>query len=229
MAPKTKGFGVDDLIEAYHRGLFPMAENRTDQKIMILDPPKRGILPLEHFHIPKRLKRTYTHHPYQIRVDRDFSAMMGLCAQPVNDQRLNTWISHPIEALYRELYVRGFAHSVEIYDQDILVGGLYGVSIGGAFFGESMVSLAKNASKIALVHLTARLIAGGYCLLDCQFTTEHLRQFGIIEIDRSDYHIRLDEALAVKGDFYAISPSGHYETQSTALRDLALIEAYQND
>jgi len=123
--------------------------------------------------------------------------------------------------------LRGLAHSIEVYDQDILIGGLYGVSIGGAFFGESMVSLADNVSKMALIHLIARLIAGGYCLLDCQFSTSHLKQFGVIEIDRTDYHIRLAEALAVKGDFYALSPSGHFETQGTALRDLALIETYQ--
>jgi len=104
MTPRSKGFGAEDLIEAYKTGLFPMAESRSDQKIMILDPPQRGILPLEGFHIPKRLKRAYSHHPYQIRVDRDFSAMMGLCAQPVNEQRLSTWISHPLEGLYQALF-----------------------------------------------------------------------------------------------------------------------------
>lgn len=199
-------FGVDDLIAAYRSGIFPMADDRNDETLYLVDPPMRGILPLESIHIPSRLKRSLRSHDYDVRIDCAFADMIALCAQNA-ENRPSTWISHGIEALYVTLFARGMAHSVEVWDKDILLGGLYGVSIGGAFFGESMVSRATDVSKIALIHLAARLINGGYTLLDCQFQTDHLKQFGVTEIPREAYQHRLNEALAIKGDFYAL-PKG---------------------
>jgi leucyl/phenylalanyl-tRNA--protein transferase len=201
-----QSFGVDDLIAAYRTGVFPMADDREDETLYLVDPPLRGIMPLDTVHIPSRLRRTLRSHNYDIRIDTAFSEMISLCAQSV-DNRSTTWISKGIEALYVALFSRGMAHSVEVWDNETLIGGLYGVSIGGAFFGESMVSRARDVSKIAFVHLAARLIVGGYSLLDCQFRTEHLGQFGVYEIAREAYRERLHEALAIKGDFYSL-PKG---------------------
>jgi len=202
------GFGVDNLIAAYRSGIFPMADERDDETLYLVDPPLRGILPLESIHIPKRLKRSLRSSPYEVRIDTAFSDMIALCAQNTED-RPSTWISHGIEALYVTLFARGMAHSVEVWEKDQLLGGLYGVSIGGAFFGESMVSRATDVSKLALMHLAARLIVGGYSLLDCQFQTEHLKKFGVTEISRDIYQNRLNEALAIKGDFYALPKCSH--------------------
>lgn len=203
-------FTLDDLIACYRQGIFPMADDRDDESLFLVDPPLRGILPLEGLHIPARLRRTLRNSPYQIRIDTDFTGLIRLCAEAVNN-RPTTWISHGIESLYCALFSRGLAHSVEVYDQETLVGGLYGVVQGGAFFGESMVSRARDASKIALIYLVARLIAGGFSLLDCQFSTDHLKQFGVIDIDRDDYRARLHEALSLKGDFYALPSASDAE------------------
>jgi leucyl/phenylalanyl-tRNA--protein transferase len=194
-------FTLDDLIDSYRNGIFPMSDARDDDYLFLVDPPKRGILPLDGFHIPSRLRRTVRTTPFEVRVDTAFSQVIELCAESADD-RPNTWISHPIQHLYQALFARGLAHSIEVWHEDRLVGGLYGVAIGGAFFGESMVSRATDASKIALVHLLARLVSGGYALLDCQFQTDHLKQFGTVEIDRADYHVRLKQALTLEGDFY---------------------------
>jgi leucyl/phenylalanyl-tRNA--protein transferase len=200
----VKSFTVEDLIDCYRRGVFPMAEGRHDPRIYLVDPEERGVFPLERFHVPRRLARTLRAGRFQIRVDSAFREVVNRCAE-AGPGRPETWISRPIQELYLELYHRGLAHSVECWREERLVGGLYGVSLGAAFFGESMFSLERDASKVALAHLVARLRAGGYRLLDTQFITEHLAQFGAEEIPRAEYHQRLQHALAGAGDFYRMA------------------------
>jgi leucyl/phenylalanyl-tRNA--protein transferase len=194
------GLTPDLLLQAYAVGLFPMGERHDDPTLYWVDPDIRAILPLDGFHIPRRLRRTVRAEPFELRCDTAFAEVMQACAQST-DKRRETWINEPILKLYQALFQRGQAHSVECWKDGALVGGLYGVSLGGAFFGESMFSRATDASKVALVHLVARLRAGGYRLLDCQFMTEHLRQFGTIEIPREDYRRRLARALKVEAAF----------------------------
>lgn len=199
----TASIGPDDLLDCYRRGVFPMAEARDSDRLFLVDPQERGVLPLRPFRIPKRLARTVRRDPYEVRIDTAFDAVMRGCAEP-GPGRPETWINDDIRALYGALHRKGYAHSVESWQGDVLVGGLYGVSLGGAFFGESMFSRATDASKIALVHLAARLIAGGYRLLDAQFHNEHLTQFGIETISRANFRKRLKDALGVAADFYAL-------------------------
>jgi leucyl/phenylalanyl-tRNA--protein transferase len=194
------------LLRAYSVGLFPMAESRDDPNLFWVDPEMRGILPLDDFHISRRLARTVRRNVYTVIVDRDFEAVIRACAEP-GKGRQSTWINDQIIALYTRLNRMGYAHSVESYEDGILVGGLYGVSLGGAFFGESMFSIRTDASKVALVHLVARLKAGGYTLLDTQFVTDHLLQFGAEEMPRDEYRALLEAALAVKADFYSAPES----------------------
>jgi leucyl/phenylalanyl-tRNA--protein transferase len=194
------------LLRAYSVGLFPMAESRDDPNLFWVDPEMRGILPLDDFHISRRLARTVRQNVYGVVVDRDFEAVIRACAEPGRG-RQSTWINDQIITLYSTLNRMGYAHSVESYQDGVLVGGLYGVSLGGAFFGESMFSIRTDASKVALVHLVARLKAGGYTLLDTQFVTDHLLQFGAEEIPREEYRALLDAALAVKADFYSAPES----------------------
>lgn len=182
-----------------------MADSRTDPRIYLLDPDERGILPLDAFHVPRRLRRTVRHDPFEIRVDTAFARVVDACAERAPG-REETWINDRIVRLYGELHHRGAAHSVEAWSDGELMGGLYGVSLGGAFFGESMFSRATDASKVALIHLAARLRLGGYELLDTQFITAHLLQFGAVQIDRASYHARLNAALAVEGDFRVDGP-----------------------
>ena len=200
-------FTVDDLIACYARGVFPMADAREDESLFLIDPERRGVLPLGTFHIPKRLARTVRNGPYEVRIDTVFDAVIEGCAAS-RPGRVDTWINHPIQRLYGQLYARGLAHSVETWLEGELVGGLYGVSLGGAFFGESMFSRERDASKVALVHLVARLRAGGYALLDTQFTTPHLRQFGAIDVERAHYQRLLDAALDRDADFYFFDAEG---------------------
>jgi leucyl/phenylalanyl-tRNA--protein transferase len=188
------------LLGAYASGIFPMAESRHDPDLYWIDPDSRGIIPLDAFHVPRRLRKTLRTNPFEIRCNSDFLSTVRGCAEPQND-RPETWINDEIERLYEALFEMGFAHSVECWNDGELIGGLYGVSLGGAFFGESMFSRARDASKIALCHLAARLRKSGYVLLDSQFATDHLRQFGTVEIDRADYKQRLAEALKVNADF----------------------------
>ncbi|WP_340692618.1 leucyl/phenylalanyl-tRNA--protein transferase [Hyphomonas sp.] len=195
-------FGTLDLLACYRRGVFPMADSRDDPNLFLVDPDMRGILPLDAFHIPRRLKRTVIQEPYRVTADTAFTRVMEFCAEE-GAGRESTWINSAILNLYSALHREGHAHSIECWDGDQLVGGLYGVAIGGAFFGESMFSRATDASKIALVHLAARLIAGGYTLLDAQFHNPHLEQFGLIEIPRADFKARLRDALTVTADFYS--------------------------
>jgi leucyl/phenylalanyl-tRNA--protein transferase len=183
-----------------------MAEAREDRRLFLIDPEKRGVLPLENFHVPHRLARTIRSDRYHITVDLDFPTVMRACAAPMPG-REDTWINDPIIELYERLHKMGFAHSVECRVDGELVGGLYGVALGGAFFGESMFSRARDVSKIALVGLVARLIAGGYSLLDSQFWTPHLGQFGAAEIERVEFKRRLDRALKQHGDFLKL-PTG---------------------
>lgn len=196
------GFGANDLLNCYRQGVFPMAEHRDDPDLFLVDPEIRGILPLRGFHVPRRLRKIVRSEPYVIRSDTAFSRVMESCAESTPD-RPSTWINTEILNLYSDLHHRGYAHSVECWSGDKLVGGLYGVSVGAAFFGESMFSRADNASKIALVHLVARLIHGGYILLDAQFHNPHLEQFGIEEISRREFHTILREALRHYGDYDA--------------------------
>lgn len=181
-----------------------MAEHRDDPDLYWIDPDRRGILPLEDFHIPRRLRKTLRAGVYEVRCNTDFISVVSECAAP-STKRPETWINGEIEALYGALHDMGFAHSVECWqigrDGGRLVGGLYGVALGGAFFGESMFSRARDASKVALCHLVARLRLGGFALLDTQFVTEHLSQFGVIEIDRADYKHRLAAALKHEARF----------------------------
>lgn len=196
------GFNADDLINCYRQGVFPMAEHRDDPDLFLVDPEVRGVLPLRDFHIPRSLRKVIRADPFDIRVDTAFSRVMEACAESTPD-RPSTWINTPILNLYSDLHHRGHAHSVECWQDGRLVGGLYGVSVGGAFFGESMFSRVTNASKIALVHLVARLLYGGYVLLDAQFTNPHLKQFGIEEVRRADFRGMLKHALKYYGDFNA--------------------------
>jgi leucyl/phenylalanyl-tRNA---protein transferase len=190
-------FGARELLNCYASGVFPMADSRTDERLFLIDPEQRGIIPLQGFHIPRRLARTVRADVYEVRVDTVFAEVVGACAAP-RAGRSETWINDGIERLYSELFELGFAHSVECWKDGVLVGGLYGVALRGAFFGESMFSLTRDASKVALVHLVARLLAGGYRLLDAQFFTEHLAQFGAREIPRREYRRRLERALQVE-------------------------------
>lgn len=195
------GLTPELLLEAYSRGLFPMAESRRATQLFWVDPDWRGILPLDRFHLPRRLARTVRQNRFQITVDRDFPKVMEGCAAPARG-RWNTWINEEILALYYRLHRLGFAHSVEARQDGRLVGGLYGVALGGAFFGESMFSRATDASKVALVHLVARLRRGGYGLLDTQFITEHLARFGAVEVPRADYLRLLAAAVNRPAEFF---------------------------
>jgi leucyl/phenylalanyl-tRNA--protein transferase len=203
MARDSALFTVQDLIACYRRGVFPMADARDDDRIFLVDPEKRGVIPLDGFHLSRRLGRTVRANLYQVRIDTAFDATVAACAA-ARPGREETWISAPIQDLYGELYRLGAAHSVECWLDGELVGGLYGVSLAGAFFGESMFSIARDASKVALAHLIARLKVGRYRLLDTQFMTDHLAQFGAEEIPRSHYRRRLADAMTVEADFYAL-------------------------
>jgi leucyl/phenylalanyl-tRNA--protein transferase len=200
-------FDARDLLSCYARGVFPMADAREDERVFLIDPERRGVIPLSGFHISRRLARTVRAEPFEIRIDTAFRAVVQACAE-TGPGRMETWINHPIEDLYVRLHELGHAHTVECWADDTLVGGLYGVSLEGAFFGESMFSRRRDASKVALVHLVANLIAGGYSLLDAQFMTEHLTQFGALEISRADYHRRLERALSTQAAFQRAGGAG---------------------
>lgn len=194
------------LLRAYACGVFPMAEGRDDPEVHWIDPRKRGVLPLDGFHVPHRLARTIRQRRFEVRVDSDFDGVLEGCAEP-GPGRNDTWINPVILRLMRQLFERGYAHSVECWREGRLVGGLYGIALSGAFFGESMFSRERDASKVALAHLVLRLKLGGFRLLDTQFVTDHLKQFGAIEIPRADYHRQLAAALAVSARFYGEVPS----------------------
>ncbi|MDP9558959.1 UNVERIFIED_ORG: leucyl/phenylalanyl-tRNA--protein transferase [Rhizobium nepotum] len=191
---KNNGITVDILLRAYSAGLFPMADSADDPELFWVEPEIRGIIPLNDFHISKSLAKAMRKKPFEIRFNTAFEAVMAGCAAEAPD-RPSTWINATIRKLYTELHQIGHAHSVEAWDGKELVGGLYGVSLGAAFFGESMFSRRTNASKICLVHLVERLRASGFVLLDTQFTTEHLKTFGAIDVPKQQYAKMLDQAV----------------------------------
>jgi leucyl/phenylalanyl-tRNA--protein transferase len=193
------------MLRAYRHGLFPMAETRRGDRLYWLDPERRGVLPLERFHVPRRLYRTVISGAFEVSADCAFAATIAGCAAAAPG-REDTWINPQIEALFHELHRLGYAHSVECWRANRLVGGLYGVAMGGAFFGESMFSIARDASKVALVHLVARLRLGGFRLLDTQFVTSHLAQFGAEEIAREEYKALLAAAVEAPARWTAAPP-----------------------
>ncbi|MGA2126691.1 MAG: leucyl/phenylalanyl-tRNA--protein transferase [Xanthobacteraceae bacterium] len=190
------------LLKAYACGIFPMAESAEDPALYWIEPERRGIMPLDRLHVPSRLARTVRSDRFMVCCNRDFDAVIDGCAEP-KPGRARTWINTRIRTLYGALFERGHCHTLEVYDGPALVGGLYGVSLGAAFFGESMFHRARDASKVALVHLVARLRAGRFRLLDTQFVTEHLKMFGAVEVSRRQYHKLLDAAVASDADFGA--------------------------
>jgi leucyl/phenylalanyl-tRNA--protein transferase len=212
MSRRTVEVTPDLLLRAYRAGLFPMAETRHGSRLYWLDPELRGVLPLDGFHLPKRLLRTVLSGQYEVSSDRDFAAVVAGCAA-AGPGRQDTWINADIERLFGALHRLGHAHSVECRRDGVLVGGLYGVSLGGVFFGESMFSTARDASKVALVHLVARMGMGGYTLLDTQFVTTHLAQFGADEIPREDYKTQLAAAVAVPAVWLAAPDPAELEAE----------------
>lgn len=188
------------LLRAYACGIFPMAEAADDPQLYWIEPQERGVLPLEAIRLPKKLARRIRQAPFEIRTDTDFQGVIDGCAASRPGRR-STWINAQIRALYGELFVQGHCHTVEAWHEDRLVGGLYGVALGGAFFGESMFSYETDASKICLIYLCARLIRGNFTLLDTQFVTDHLRQFGAYEVDKTQFHELLDTAIEKVADF----------------------------
>lgn len=199
------------LLKAYACGIFPMAESADDPQLYWIEPQARGILPLDQINVPKRLRRSIRQSPYRVQVNTALEEVIEGCAAS-RPGRQTTWINARIRNLYFELHRLGFCHSVEVWDENRLVGGLYGVALGGAFFGESMFSEVRDASKIALIHLCARLIHGGFVMLDTQFVTDHLRQFGTVEIERAEFHEHLEAALKVEGDFFRLPEDASAET-----------------
>ncbi len=204
------------MLRAYRAGLFPMAETRRGERLYWLDPEFRGVLPLGRFHLPRRLARTVLKGPFRVTADRNFPAVIGACARR-RPGREDTWINAEVESLFNELARRGHAHSVECWEEGELVGGLYGVALGGAFFGESMFSVRPDASKVALVHLVARLRLGGFRPLDTQFVTSHLAQFGAIEIPREAYRAELVVAVEVPAYWLAAPEAGRLAAEIRAL------------
>jgi leucyl/phenylalanyl-tRNA--protein transferase len=204
------------LLKAYGCGIFPMADSADDPTLHWIEPPMRGIIPLEGFYISSRLARTVRSDRFVVRVNTDFEGVLDGCSAPAPG-RQRTWISRRIRGLYTKLHEIGHCHSVETYEDGKLVGGLYGVCLGRAFFGESMFHTATDASKVALVHLVARLRTGGYRLLDTQFVTDHLRTFGAVEVAKAQYHKLLEAALISEADFNAI-PIGQSLSGAEALR-----------
>ncbi|MGO7957090.1 leucyl/phenylalanyl-tRNA--protein transferase [Rhizobium leguminosarum] len=191
---KSPGITPDILLRAYSIGLFPMAESADDPEIFWVEPELRGVLPFDHFHVSKSLAKTVRKKPFEIRFDHAFDQVIAACAEETSG-RPSTWINRTIRSLYSTLFDMGHAHTVEAWENDELVGGLYGVSLGSAFFGESMFSRRTDASKICLVHLVDRLRERGFTLLDTQFTTEHLKTFGAIDVPKADYAAMLTAAM----------------------------------
>ncbi|WP_277968665.1 leucyl/phenylalanyl-tRNA--protein transferase [Sphingomonas echinoides] len=201
------------VLGAYAVGVFPMADSRTADEIYWVEPQDRAVLPLDGFHLSQSLRKTIARDRFRVTADQQFGAMMRLCAEAVPN-RPDTWINPQIEDVFNRLHRLGFAHSIEVWDGDEMVGGLYGLALGRAFFGESMVSRARDASKVAIAWLVARLRAGGFVLLDCQFMTDHLASLGAVEIPRAAYLVELSGALSAVtgsgdssagvGDFFAL-------------------------
>lgn len=190
----------DLLLRAYASGVFPMAEDADDPEVFWIRPDKRGIIPLDDFHVPKSLQKTIRRQVFDVRFDTDFEGVIDGCARSAPG-RERTWINGPIRDAYRALFERGHCHTVEAWHGDRLAGGLYGVTLGRAFFGESMFSLERDASKVCLVHLVERLLERGFMLLDTQFTTGHLKRFGAVDVPRKQYERMLEQALQSEAVF----------------------------
>jgi leucyl/phenylalanyl-tRNA--protein transferase len=206
------------MLRAYAAGIFPMAESADDPSLFWVEPEERGVIPLDAFHLASRLARTVRSDRFEIRVDSAFDAVIAACAEAKPD-RPETWINGRIREIFGELFEFGHVHTVECWREGHLVGGLYGLSLGGAFFGESMFHRETDASKVALVHLVARLRRGGYALLDAQFQTGHLAQFGTLEVPRAAYQKRLDAAVAMQARWWAW-PKGEIVNGRQALAEL---------
>ena len=204
---------LDDVLRAYAMGLFPMAESRDDAAFWWFDPPMRGQLDIAGLHIPEKLRKSVLKAPYEIRVDTAFADVIDACAE-VRSTQAETWINKPIRDIFVDLHDAGFTHSVEAWQDDKLVGGLYGLALGGAFCGESMFSRARDASKICLVHLCARLWKGGFRVLDTQYVNDHLKQFGCYEVDSDTYKERLREALSHEAHF-----QGEHVSEAALVRE----------
>lgn len=210
MSPRQE-LDPDLVLRAYAMGVFPMSDHRTAASVYWVEPKLRGILPLDGFHLSRSLRKTIQSERFTVTVDTAFERILQLCAESASD-RPDTWINGPIERVFIELHRRGLAHSVECWDGSELAGGLYGLALGRAFFGESMVTRVRDASKVAFAHLVARLKAGGFTLLDCQFQTDHLASLGAVEIPRNAYVALLGAALGAsagaaseaEGDFFAL-------------------------
>ncbi|MGD1886523.1 MAG: leucyl/phenylalanyl-tRNA--protein transferase [Cohaesibacteraceae bacterium] len=203
----SKTITPDLLLQAYQAGFFPMAEDAQDEALFWVNPPMRGILPLNGFHVPRRLARTGRQDVFAVKVDSDFAGVIEGCSASAPG-RSSTWINADIRRLYGALFQRGICHTVETWRDGKLVGGLYGVAIGGAIFGERMFSHERDASKVALVHLVGRLIAGGFTLLDTQFITSHLKQFGAVEIPADAYRQVLRHTVVAEAGFYCWPAEG---------------------
>jgi len=231
--PVPADLDPDLVLRAYAMGVFPMADHRTAPGVYWVEPKQRGVLPLDRFHLSRSLRKTILADRFTVTIDTAFERVVQLCAESARD-RPDTWISGPIERVFMQLHRRGFAHSVECWDGDQLAGGLYGLALGRAFFGESMVTRVRDASKVAFAHLVARLGAGGFALLDCQFQTDHLASLGAIEIPRDDYVALLGAALGetsagvalgapvVAGDFFALDRAPPPEGATTVSSPLSL-------
>ncbi len=206
MARRSDPFAVDItpelIIRAYRAGIFPMAEDAGDENLFWVSPEERGVIPLDGFHLSRSLRKAMRKSGWTIRVDTDWDGIIEGCAT-VGEDRHSTWINGTIRAVYGELFRRGVAHTVEVWDGSDLVGGLYGLAIGAAFFGESMFHRRTDASKMAMAHLVERLNTGGFVLLDTQFLTDHLASLGGIEISRADYEDQLARATALDADWHA--------------------------
>lgn len=218
-SPRAQDLDPELVLRAYAMGVFPMAEHRDEASVFWVEPRQRAILPLDGFHLSRSLRKTIVADRFRVTADQAFERIIALCAEAVED-RPDTWINPAIERVFIELHHRGFAHSIECWDGESLVGGLYGLALGRAFFGESMVSRARDASKVAIATLVARLRAGGFQLLDCQFMTDHLASLGAVEVPREAYLVLLSAALGegsaglaggdavVAGDFGALDRFG---------------------
>jgi len=198
---------LESIISGYKVGIFPMAKGKNSNDTFWVSPEKRGIIDLEKLTIGRKLKKLINNNTYVLKVDTDFIGVIEGCAS-IGPKRENTWINSSIMDAYINLHYQGYAHSVECYSNNLLVGGLYGVSLGGIFFGESMFSIAPEASKISLLHLMERLKIGNFSILDTQFITDHLKKFGAIEVSQKEFLKMLNDALKIKADFYKISPVG---------------------
>lgn len=210
----ANAISTDELIKAYALGYFPMARSRDDEQAVWVLPEERGVIPLAAARAPRRLKKFLKTRPFEVRIDTAFADVIAACAEQ-RPARADTWINDPIIEAYTELHYQGLAHSVECWRDGALVGGLYGVALNGAFCGESMFSRADNASKIAMLHLMARLIVGGFHFIDAQFFNEHLVQFGLVSMTDAEYQQILRIALSARADFFAAGPPGADQLDAT--------------